>query len=765
MSNEQASLTSIPPLSVADISEVIDRQGMDETPIQDGPGPDQRPPPTKPRRGDGVGIGPRTSTACLMCRDKKVKCSGTRPCVYCVKRGLDCVFTRPSRRRLYSVTHIRNLEERVAQYENRDDTSQAGSGQPASAHSLPSPAAQRPPSLSEIHVQGNASCNDQHTQQQRQQPSLSPRSPHHEVVEPAATTLSPRPTREPRALAPGTSLSSSDTFSSELRTLLIERSRPNPGPVSARPADATPRSICQSRLGIDKIKYWPTEDDAHSMLNIVVLNVGISQQLFDVRAFSDNLFSLFNDGAADTGVTELWYAECLLVFAIGRLLQAKWDDMSKPPGDEFFKEALKRMPDLSSLRKQGVLGIELMGLSALYLQIADRKDDAYLYASTALRLSLGLSLHKSGSYRSQRRSEAVHRNRLWWSIYMQERRLAAAVGFPMSISDAEITAPQPADQIGYQSAAAIAVNAKLAQITGRITTTIYSQSNQEEATFIKEVQDILQSLRKIENEMPAEISGGSNPADLILNEAPLSSSQLSSARTAASLHLTVNQNIIYAVRPILLYMARSSFSGGNDLYTSMSPALRRLADTCVEAARKSLVILHGLCKQDIIAKHAFLDLDCLFSTGFIFVLAVIINSDKAQAYQGIESVRSILTHLSNLGNRAATKRLAEIDQMCTSLTLETETPDVEAAQPQMLMQPFSFQASGAAPIASSEPQDQDLTSVNALGEQDAVMAGAQDLGDIVLEGEDDLYWIYHNPSLSLTGVEQLDWETLENHMV
>lgn len=70
---------------------------------------------------------------------------------------------------------------------------------------------------------------------------------------------------------------------------------------------------------------------------------------------------------------------------------------------------------------------------------------------------------------------------------------------------------------------------------------IYSQSNQEEATFIKEVQGILQSLRKIENEMPAEISGGSNPTELILHEAPLSSSQLSSARTTASLHLTVNQ--------------------------------------------------------------------------------------------------------------------------------------------------------------------------------------------------------------------------------
>lgn len=39
----------------------------------------------------------------------------------------------------------------------------------------------------------------------------------------------------------------------------------------------------------------------------------------------------------------------------------------------------------------------------------------------------------------------------------------------MAISDAAITAPLPSDQIGYPSAASIAVNVKLAQVTGRIT--------------------------------------------------------------------------------------------------------------------------------------------------------------------------------------------------------------------------------------------------------------------------------------------------------
>ncbi|KAH6957361.1 hypothetical protein DER45DRAFT_569686 [Fusarium avenaceum] len=732
---------------------------MDDTTIEcqavhAGPGPGPG-----PESGQGqlskrarCEIGSRTSTACNVCRDKKVKCSGTRPCVYCVKRSLDCVFARPNKRRLYSVTHIRDLEEKVAQYENSniDDQLPEDSEPPASANSPISSEASGPSPISVIQVDASGA-------------NPSPVPPHPEPVGPEVTTSSPKTNLTPRSLAPATSLSSSETFSSEIRTLLAERSRPNPPFVSSHAHNPTPRLSRQSQLGSDKIKHWPTEEDAYSMLSIVVLNVGISQHLFDARAFSDNLSLLFDNDTADDKVPELWYAECLLVFAIGRLLQAKWDNRSQLPGDEFFQEAIKRLPDMSGLRRQGVLAIELMGLCALYLQISDRKEDAYLYASTALRLSLSLSLHKSASHQKSKRSEAVHRNRLWWSIYMQERRLAAAVGFPVSISDRAITTAHPSDQIGYPSAAAIEVNVKLAQITGRITTTIYSQNNDSEGSFIKEVQDILHSLHKIENEMPAEISGGSHPTELLLNSASLSSSQLSAARTISSLHLTVNQNVMYAVRPILLYMAHSN-SGGSDICTSMSPKLRRLAGTCIEAARKSLVILHGLRKRDIIARHAFLDLDCLFSTGFIFALAVITNSDKVHAGEGIETVRGILMHLSNLGNQAATKRLTEIDQMCASLGLETETPNIHIGEPQALMQPISL--SSASQSAVRQPQDQTAITQNAIngnefGGGDTAMAGVDDLSDIMLEGEDDLYWIYHNTSLSLTGVEQLDWENLD----
>ncbi|KAI9168077.1 transcriptional regulatory protein [Paramyrothecium foliicola] len=503
----------------------------------------------RPRRIEGPG--PRTSTACRMCRDKKVKCSGTRPCDFCVKRGLECVFSQVPKRRLYSVTHIRDLEEKVAQYEkNHGGFVRAISERPASAHCRSGPTALTTPSPPESRVEATGQGHDGGPAQRSvQTPENAPDSGDQ------FTTPTPQTKATPQAIAPVTSLSSSETFSSELRTLLSERSRPDPGPTSVAHVNATPSSTSQRRGGFENIKCWPTEEDAHSMLNIVVLNVGVSQHLFDVRTFLDNLSALFDEDMDDSEVPDLWYAECLLIFAIGRLLQARWDDNSKLPGDDFFNDALRRFPDLGGLREQGLLGIELMGLSALYLQIVDRKEDAYLYVSvyfiTIVALSV-LNLSCEGKHSSPLS------DRPWPSQGPTDPELqtlrvrapkpalvvnlyAGTAGFPMAISDAAITALQPSDQIGYTSAASIAVNVKLAQITGRITATIYSQNSESEVAFIKEVQDILHALHSIENDMPVEIAGGSHPAELLLNEVPLSSPQLSSARTISSLHLTVYQ--------------------------------------------------------------------------------------------------------------------------------------------------------------------------------------------------------------------------------
>lgn len=83
------------------------------------------------------------------------------------------------------------------------------------------------------------------------------------------------------------------------------------------------------------------------MLDIVVMNVGISQQLFHARVLSDSLSILYGQEhprGGGVGLSEPRIAQCLLVFAMGRLLQARWDDSSDTLGQGYFKEALKRIP-------------------------------------------------------------------------------------------------------------------------------------------------------------------------------------------------------------------------------------------------------------------------------------------------------------------------------------------------------------------------------------------------------------------------------------
>ena len=84
----------------------------------------------------------------------------------------------------------------------------------------------------------------------------------------------------------------------------------------------------------------------------------------------------------------------------------------------------------------------------------------------ALDLAITHSLHTNGA--TSYRSEDVRRNRLWWSVYMQNRRLCAAGGYPTSIKDHAISTRDPFDAVGHVSATALAVNTQTARAIGRI---------------------------------------------------------------------------------------------------------------------------------------------------------------------------------------------------------------------------------------------------------------------------------------------------------
>ncbi|KAH8672931.1 hypothetical protein BGZ61DRAFT_427508 [Ilyonectria robusta] len=724
----------------------------------------------------------RTSTACHVCRDKKVKCSGSWPCRYCSKRRLNCVFSASEKRKMYPVAQIEQLQQKVAGYESQPPVE-------GSSHNQPSPdqgqqgGHENPPSSRTVAISPNSDS---------RLATRTVETPHSETSafslltqrvanedQPSGSTSAPS-NCAPKAILPGPSLSSSEIFGTEIRTLLLARS-------SGRSDKSTPISAAVASPHLDRelinnVHGWPSEEEANQLLELVILNVGISQHLFDIRSFSDNLARLYHDTGNETPLRGLWFVQVLFVLALGRLLRAGTDDDLEVPGVAFFNEAMRHMPAMSDVGKHGILGIEVVGLAALFLQVADRKDEAYLYASIALRLAISNGMHKANQNQTYSRSDSVHRSRLWWSLYMQERRLAAAGGHPMAIADEAISISPPADVSGFSSAAAIRVNVRAARITGRITSTIYVQNTDSEASFIRDVESILHSLHDIESTMPAEYSINFSPTGLLVAGRPFAEADTAYARTSSSLYLSVYQAVIHTVRPILLYMARNVRERDAEPTTNLTPTLRRLAEICVEAARKSLAILQMLRNTELIAKNAFLDLDILFSVGFIFVLVEAIHPDTNLGLGGIEGSRHVLQYLVTVGNRAAAKRLAELDQMCIHLRPSQDQPHIGQDLPYATTtQPFSFDPDGntgafvPGAIPSSNNQSRQLGDIPAppVGETEGaslgmaegamenMLHGNADLASISLEGDNALYWVYHTPGFVYTGAELADWEALE----
>lgn len=237
------------------------------------------------------------------------------------------------------------------------------------------------------------------------------------------------------AIVPPSNLSSSDNFGSEVRSFLASQSTPNS---TTSPGHTAVDAVTVDRKALFNIPDFPTESESSDILEIVVFNVGISQQLVDIRSFSDNLALLYDDSKTGNAIPALWLVEILLVFAIGRLLQAKIATTSDLPGFTLFQESMRRQSRQEELRRQGMLGVEVTALTALYLQIIDRKEDAYIYvrkfclsspntqlmffqSNASLRLAICHGMHREIPLPELKRSERIHRNRLWWSVYMQEK--------------------------------------------------------------------------------------------------------------------------------------------------------------------------------------------------------------------------------------------------------------------------------------------------------------------------------------------------------
>ncbi|KAF4991518.1 hypothetical protein FGRMN_7762 [Fusarium graminum] len=744
----------------------------------------------------------KASLACLTCRKKKVRCSGTTPCQYCSKRGLDCRVPEHGHKRMYMANRIEELESKLARYEKDGYDGLPSTLPPRASEPLISGTPQNGqrresnihPTSSHSSPQADSSYQNRSRSPSFIRPSTSfsaplsvsqPKYPSYNVTQasPAATILA------------GSSLSSSHTFGSRVQDLLgSSRAELEP---TAKPwisPEANRETISNPwRLSTNDFPKLPPRDEAQRLLDTALFYIGQSQHHIDAREFSDKMWAFYRNRHDPAQMEELWVLEMILMIAIGILFDRNPVGNDDSPGAELFNYAQRNLPTLSDLRFKGKLGIEIYALFAIYLGNMNRKEEAYLYISTAMRMAIAQKYHRVCGTRHLMQSERVHMNRLWWTLYMQERRYAAATGNPPGIGDESINIPMPTDSPGFPPVGPMSTNIRIARATGRILAVLYNPEDEPEHTFIPRVQDIVKSLYEISQEIPS---------DSVTDVYNLGRDQ--SLRTTASLHLMLFQATILTIRPIMLHAAKLILGGngptGEQLHAS---PLGRLSRTCAEAARRQLKVVATLRKRNMIAIFGFYDFEASFSAAFIMILAAILDSVcdeklKISPKPGLAQALEEMQHLADHGNTYARERLQEVKRLWKVMAQKIETLQDVNVSPQG--QPVDGQTNnntthtnGATPAAFSDaglqqgelntgsqaqtsPEDFSLLDTglwdnfsNLWVPMPETAEGNPQQGVMMMDIPTDdffkhCYSMYNNPDWDLTGEDAGDFAELGRHI-
>ncbi|KAJ5272975.1 hypothetical protein N7478_008100 [Penicillium angulare] len=199
-------------------------------------------------------------------------------------------------------------------------------------------------------------------------------------------------------------------------------------------------------------------EESQYLLDQFLYYMGVSQHFIDPRSFSDSMVLLFQTKETrEQQKQTTWYTEYLLVMAMAKLIEGD-QPKSQPPGSDLFAEALRRLPPLHKLGEEGIIAVEILTLAATYLQWCDRRHDAYLYIGMAMRLSIALGCNIPENKQICLPSQSAHRVRLWWTVYMLDRRLSSGLGLAAGADERQLQTGLPRHAVGFASPVPIKIN-------------------------------------------------------------------------------------------------------------------------------------------------------------------------------------------------------------------------------------------------------------------------------------------------------------------
>lgn len=412
-------------------------------------------------------------------------------------------------------------------------------------------------------------------------------------------------------------------------------------------------------------------------------HIGSNYHLFERRAFFVKLDAAYRSSAA---ADPLFACHLYAVMALGELYSnCKSSKLGAEsiPGTEWYVQAVNLLEDLYETPTVEQIQVLLLLVSILdtkkatalmykqsfYANALGRVKTAHVYCGIALRLSIGIGMH-----RSQINIDAVQqevRRRVWWTLYLFDRLISSKLGLPLGIRDSDIDVENPSmealtaeEQAEFNDPMHLCAHVRLARITGDILNEIYclrpsatmghhsTSSFVQHSSFARQVHRILHDLRNWENQLPAALRMSSDSTD----------------RSLFTLHMQYHLCIIQTTRGILLHIFKTNMRPATIQSQRVAfPALvLALADACVQSAKMMNSLLSRLFEQGSLAVYGYFDAHYLFASTLILIIAEAIEPEPSST-DAVSMAFSLLTSMAASGNISAGDYLSRLRQIKTTM--------------------------------------------------------------------------------------------------
>ncbi|KAL4888016.1 fungal-specific transcription factor domain-containing protein [Aspergillus ambiguus] len=405
-------------------------------------------------------------------------------------------------------------------------------------------------------------------------------------------------------------------------------------------------------LIMEILKEFPSPAEADLLISAFFSYVEANFYYFDKTTFCSQLSSLYKSGLSLSAADHKFICLAVTVFAMGsqfahlhefeNLSTAEGTDIEQTgiPGARFFSYAQRLIPRIIAYPSlEGVLSCLL---TALYVLPNHNTNTCYTYLGLALRIAICLGLHQKPDDTGLPPSLSETRNRIFWTTYSIERRIAISLGYPETLQGKDIDCALPERQADLDPPGSWQVDRLLAYTK---LTLLLNKSIQFRPMDKRATEEIRSQLLAWKDGLPAELTALDGPT------------------VRLNVHLQLHYCMIwtYISRASLISKVRSFLSKRKHDIDDISvcPEIEELSQRCVEHAEQIIDLVDLLRNRRQLGRFSHTDFHSCSSATIIILLESILQP-RLMSYSRVSKAMDAL-HFMACGSDFARSTLKHVD--------------------------------------------------------------------------------------------------------